>query len=48
MSDDEKDDAIREAFCKPFAKQFQVSADAMRIRLEHLKLFVRERTATLF
>jgi len=46
--DDEKDDAIREAFCKPLADQFQVSAEAMRIRLEQLKLFVRERTATLF
>lgn len=47
-TDDEKNDAMREVFCKPFADQFQVSAEAMRIRLEQLKLFVRERTATLF
>jgi hypothetical protein len=37
-----------ETFCKPFARQFEVSAAAMRIRLEKLGLLLRERRATLF
>lgn len=37
-----------ETFCKPFAQRFEVSAEAMRIRLERLGLLLRERPATLF
>lgn len=37
-----------ETFCKPFAQRFEVSAEAMRIRLEKLGLLLRERPATLF
>jgi Zn-dependent peptidase ImmA (M78 family) len=44
----EKDDAIKEDFCRPIAKVFQVSAEAMRIRLETLNLFVSEKQPTLF
>lgn len=38
----------REAFCKPLAKRFEVSAAAMRIRLENLGLFVKETQPGLF
>ena len=37
-----------EQFCKPLADQFAVSAQAMRIRLEVLKLLVREIEPQLF
>ena len=35
-------------FCKPLAERFEVSAEAMRIRLEKLGLVMRERPNTLF
>lgn len=38
----------REAFCKPLAERFEVSAVAMRIRLENLGLFVKEIEPGLF
>lgn len=37
-----------EEFCRPLAARFEVSAQAMRIRLGGLGLLVRERPATLF
>ena len=37
-----------ERFCKPLAEQFQVSAQAMRIRLEKLNLLVEQIEPTLF
>lgn len=45
---EEKDNAIKEEFCRPMAEVFQVSAEAMRIRLETLNLFVTEKQPTLF
>jgi len=47
-TDEEKDQAVMEEFCAPLAKQFEVSAEAMRIRLEGLNLFVHERPKMLF
>lgn len=41
-------DARFEAFCKPLAQRFEVSAEAMRIRLEKLGLLLRESPNTLF
>jgi hypothetical protein len=38
----------REAFCRPLAERFEVSAVAMRIRLENLGLFVKETQPGLF
>lgn len=38
----------REALCKPLAERFEVSAAAMRIRLENLGLFVKETQPGLF
>lgn len=37
-----------ERFCKPLAEQFEVSAEAMRLRLEAMELLVRERPNLLF
>jgi len=37
-----------ELFCRPLAKRFEVSAEAMRIRLQALGLIVRERPQMLF
>lgn len=37
-----------EQFCRPLADQFEVSAEAMRIRLENLGLLLREVPNTLF
>jgi hypothetical protein len=37
-----------ERFCKPMAQQFEVSAEAMRIRLEKLGFLLREKPNTLF
>ena len=37
-----------EQFCKPLAERFEVSAQAMRIRLETLKLLVRRKEPSLF
>lgn len=40
--------AAMEEFCAPLAKLFEVSPEAMRIRLEALELFVHERQGMLF
>ena len=37
-----------ELFGLPFAEEFQVSGEAMRIRLQHLGLLVQKREKTLF
>lgn len=42
------DDALMERFCRPLAERFEVSAEAMRYRLEELELLVREKGALLF
>jgi len=42
------DEEIMEDFCRPLAEQFQVSGQAMRIRLEELELLLREKRNTLF
>lgn len=42
------DDEVMEAFAEPLAQRFQVSAMAMRIRLEELGLLLRQRASTLF
>lgn len=42
------DDARMEQFCKPLAEKFEVSAEAMRIRLEKLGFLLREAPNTLF
>lgn len=47
-TDDERDMGLKEEFCRPLAVRFQVSAEAMRIRLEELKLLVRKKDALLF
>ncbi len=48
LTEDERDNAVKEEFCRPLAETFQVSAEAMKIRLEGLGLIVRKRQATLF
>lgn len=48
VTEDERDNAVKEEFCRPLAETFQVSAEAMKIRLEGLGLIVRKRQATLF
>lgn len=47
-SEQEKTDALKEAFCKPLADRFEVSPEAMRIRLEELELIVQEKPRMLF
>jgi Zn-dependent peptidase ImmA (M78 family) len=47
-TDEELDNAVKEEFCRPLAVKFQVSAEAMRIRLESLKLLVPKQAPTLF
>jgi Zn-dependent peptidase ImmA (M78 family) len=42
------DVALKEDFCRDLAQQFQVSAEAMRIRLEHLGLLVNTKQMRLF
>jgi len=42
------DDVRLERFCKPLAEQFEVSNEAMRIRLEKLRFLLREAPNTLF
>jgi len=42
------DDVRMEQFCRPLAERFEVSAEAMRIRLEKLGLLLREAPNTLF
>lgn len=41
-------ESARETFCKPLAERFEVSAAAMRIRLENIGLFVKEIEPGLF
>ena len=50
LAGDQKRDVelAREALCKPLAERFEVSAHAMRIRLENLGLFVKEIEPELF
>ncbi len=47
-ADDASDNMLMEQFSRPLAKQFQVSPEAMRIRLEQFALLVRKRVPTLF
>ena len=47
-TEEERDNAIKEDFCRSLAEQFEVSREAMRIRLEGLDLIVRKRPNTLF
>jgi len=42
------DEKMMEGFCRPLAEQFQVSPEAMRIRLGELELLVRSITGMLF
>mgnify|MGYP006274198189 FL=1 len=50
LASDQKRDVelARESLCKPLAERFEVSAHAMRIRLENLGLFVKEIEPGLF
>lgn len=48
ITEREKDNAMKEEFCGPLAERFEVSQEAMRIRLEVLELFVENRPAMLF
>lgn len=47
-SREDRDVAYKEVFCKPLADAFQVSPEAMRIRIEELKLLVEKRIPKLF
>jgi hypothetical protein len=47
-TEQERDLAVKEDFCRPLAAEFEVSAEAMRIRLEQLNLLVRRKEAMLF
>ena len=42
------DNALLDWYSRPLAKQFQVSSEAMRIRLEEIHLLKRKKEATLF
>ncbi len=42
------DEEVMDDFCRPLADRFQVSREAMRIRLGELELLVRAKAATLF
>lgn len=46
--DDAEDNMLLEHVARPLAETFQVSPDAMRIRLEGVKLLLREKERTLF
>lgn len=50
IADDEatRDLALKEGFCRPLAERFEVSREAMRIRLEQLGLLVLKKENTLF
>ena len=43
-----QDIAMKEEFCRPLADRFEVSREAMRIRLEQLGLLVLKKENTLF
>ncbi|MCL4742826.1 MAG: ImmA/IrrE family metallo-endopeptidase [Phycisphaerales bacterium] len=45
---DEVEERAMDRFCKPLAAQFEVSAQAMRYRLQKLELLVREKQPGLF
>lgn len=45
---DPDDEAAMGAFCRPFAERFEVSAQAMRYRLQDLDLLVKVKEPTLF
>jgi Zn-dependent peptidase ImmA (M78 family) len=47
-SDDALDNMLLEHCSRPLAGKFHVSPEAMRIRLEQLKLLVRRKEASLF
>lgn len=47
-SNERNQNVAMERFCKPLAEQFEVSAEAMRLRLEAMDLLVRERPNLLF
>jgi hypothetical protein len=47
-SDEAADEMLSENAARPLACQFQVSAEAMRIRLEELRLLLRKKEASLF
>lgn len=48
-ADQESQDlAMKQEFCRPLAEAFQVSPEAMRIRLEHLGLLVAHKVKSLF
>ncbi|MCC7422906.1 MAG: ImmA/IrrE family metallo-endopeptidase [Planctomycetaceae bacterium] len=48
-TDQESQDlAMKEEFCRPLAQTFQVSPEAMRIRLEQLELLVTTKVKSLF
>jgi len=48
VTPEEVDNGLREEFCRPLAATFQVSPEAMSIRLQELGLIVTQRPATLF
>lgn len=47
-TEEERDNAVKDDFCRPLSERFEVSREAMRIRLEGLNLIVLERPTTLF
>lgn len=47
-TEEERDSAVKEDFCRPLAELFEVSREAMRYRLEGLELIVRDRPTMLF
>ena len=48
MSEESIANAMFEHVCRPLAEQFQVSAEAMRIRLEEIGFLKRKKENTLF
>ena len=47
-SDDAADEMVPEHCSRPLAEKFQLSAEAMRIRLEGMGLLLRKKEASLF
>jgi len=48
QSENAADDMVLEHLARPLAERFQVSAEAMRIRLENMGLLLRKKEPTLF
>ncbi len=48
VDQESKDLSMKEEFCRPLAETFQVSPEAMRIRLEQLALLVFTTPKSLF